>query len=224
MKKKCLQCKLVNYPTAAECGRCGSVLVVTDENPGPSTLRKVVSRAAFFVFTCITAIAWFYISLVLSSESITYEQTQTVAASVDLLRTRGFSTEATLLSRVATFRSTDNWLNSSVAKENAFAAANFPFGIVTLYADFFTYPADEVERAAILLHEAKHLHGADEKEAYEFVWKNRERLGWTSEKYSESVVWKEVRKQTSEIVPELFVCDFNPARDCTENRVPKLNF
>lgn len=221
MKKKCSQCKLVNYPTAAECGRCGSVLVITEE-PSPSSLpRRVLNRIAFFVLVCGLAIVGFYGSLVFSSQPLNYDQKQTVSAATELLRSRGFSTEAFLLSRAATFRSTDHWLNSSVVKENAFAAANFPFAIITLYPDFFTYPADEVEKAAILLHEAKHLQGADEKEAYEFVWRNREKLGWTSEKYAESVVWKEIRKQTRDIVPEIFVCDINPAGDCTENRVSK---
>lgn len=224
MKKKCLQCKLVNYPTAAECGRCGSVLVTVEGKPPTSVARKLINRLAFFLFVCLAAILSFYLSLVLSAKPLTYDQKQVVSESTELLRSRGFATEAFLLSRVATFRSTDNWLNSSVVKENAFAAANFPFGIVTLYADFFTYPADEVERAAILLHEAKHLQGADEKEAYEFVWSNRERLGWTSDKYSESVVWKEIRKQTRDIAPEIFVCHVNPADDCTERRAPSLKF
>ena len=87
---------------------------------------------------------------------------------------------------------------------------------MTLYEDFFTYPVDEVERAAILLHEAKHLQGQDEKEAYEFMWKNRKKLGWISEKYQRSIIWQGVRKQTREYAPNLFVCDVNPFGDCTE--------
>jgi hypothetical protein len=87
---------------------------------------------------------------------------------------------------------------------------------MTIYPDFFTYPVDETERAAILLHEAQHLKGADEKEAYEFVWKNRKRLGWTKEIYGNSVIWLNVRKQTREVAPELFVCPANEYADCTE--------
>lgn len=219
MKKKCPQCKLVNYPTVAECVRCGTRLPNTGEKSGKTTLQKLVKRVSFFVFVCFAVIAGFYFSLVFSSASITYEQKQSISASVDLLESCGFSRQAFLLKYVAVFRSNDNWLNASVPKENAFAAANFPFGIVTVYPDFFTYPADEVERAAILLHEAKHLEGADEKEAYEFVWQNREKLGWTSEKYSDSVVWNEIRNQTRDVVPQMFVCDINPAGDCTESRV-----
>ena len=58
---------------------------------------------------------------------------------------------------------------------------------MTIYPDFFQFPADDTERAAILFHEAKHLEGKDEKEAYEFVWKNRKKLGWTKEKYGNSI-------------------------------------
>ncbi len=102
-----------------------------------------------------------------------------------------------------------------MAKENAFAATNFPFEIVTLYPDFFTYPADDIERAAILLHEAKHLQGKDEPEAYEYVLKNRGRLGWTGKVYGRPEVWLNVRRQTREYRPNLFICEFNDFGDCT---------
>jgi hypothetical protein len=103
-----------------------------------------------------------------------------------------------------------------VAKESAYAATNFPFEILTLYRDFFTYPADDTERAAILLHEAKHLAGKNEHDAYEYVWKHRKQLGWTSDKYYTSPVWQGIRKQTKDNVPLLFVCDFNEGGDCTQ--------
>lgn len=218
MKKKCSQCKLVNYSSAAECARCGSKLLNAGDKGDKTFVRKVVERVGFFLFVCFAAIAGFYVSLVFSSESLTYEQKNSIGGSIDLLRARGFTNEAFWLGHAATFRSSDNWLNASIAKENAFAATNFPFGIITIYPDFFTYPADDVERAAILLHESLHLQGADEKKAYEFVWRNREKLGWTSEEYADSVVWNEIRKQTRDVVPELFVCDVNPAGDCTESR------
>ena len=129
---------------------------------------------------------------------------------------KGFAREALILDNFTAFRSNDNWLNASVAKENAYAATNFPFEIMTLYSDFFTYPADDTERAAILLHEARHLFGENEKEAYEFVWRNRKQLGWTDDKYVNSVVWMNIRKQTKDNVPNLFVCDFKEFSDCTE--------
>lgn len=218
MKKKCPQCKLVNYPTAQACIRCGSALFRIDDDVavGGNPSGRVMRRVAVFVLVCGAAIAGFYLSLVFSAKPLDHEQKQTVDAAIDVLESKGFSTEVFYLKRLAVYRSEDNWLNASVEKENAFAAANFPFEIVTIYPDFYVYPRDEVERAAILLHEAKHLQGADEKEAYEFVWRNRKKLGWTQEKYATSEIWTEIRKQTRDYVPELFVCDVNPFSDCTE--------
>lgn len=227
MKKKCFQCQLVNYPTASACIRCGSELCVVSSAGETNVTKSIARRSLVLTFVCLASIAGFYASLVFSAKSISYEQRKTVSASIDVLEERGFQHEAFLLRRLAVFQSNDNWLNASVAKENAFAAANFPFAIVTLYSDFFTYPVDEIERAAILLHEAKHIEGAGEKEAYEFVWRNREKLGWTSENYSNSTAFNEIRKQTREVVPNLFVCDVNPHQDCTEHPrpgvVPKSN-
>jgi len=154
--------------------------------------------------------------LIASAKSLSLEQKTTVAAAIHVLRDKGFSSEALWLDNFTIFRSNDNWLNASVAKESAYAATNFPFGIITLYSDFFSYPVDDTERAAILLHEARHLRGDDEKEAYGFVWKNRKQLGWTEDKHFESPVWKNIRHQTRENVPNLFVCDFNEFADCTE--------
>lgn len=88
---------------------------------------------------------------------------------------------------------------------------------MTVYPDFFTYPVDDTERAALFLHEAQHLKGADEKEAYKFVWENRIKLGWTREKYGSTAIFTDVEKQTKEIVPELFICQANDSGDCTES-------
>jgi hypothetical protein len=173
-------------------------------------------RAAVCFAVCLALILTFYISLLASSGGLTIEQKHTVRRAIALLKDKGFDDEVFLLEHLTAFRADDNWLNSSVAKESAYAATNFPFEIMTLYPDFFTYPADDVERAAILLHEACHLQGKDEKDAYEFVWKNRKQLGWTKEQYSESVVWKNVQQQTRDHVPGLFVCETNHFNDCTE--------
>ncbi len=214
MKNKCPKCKLVNYPNVDVCARCG--VGFAEISAQPQNGSKILRRACICIFVCAAALAGFYVSLLFSASSLSYEQKVTVKNAIAQLENTGFANEAFLLKRIAVFRADDNWLNSTVAKENAFAATNFPFEIVTLYADFFTYPVDETERAAILLHEARHLRGEDEKEAYEFVWKNRTKLGWTSEKYATSVVWSEIRKQTRHFAPNLFVCDANPFGDCTE--------
>lgn len=158
----------------------------------------------------------FYLSLIFSSKRLTYEEKQTVQRAIAVLDEKGFSTEVFLLNYLTAFRANDNWLNASVPKENAYAATNYPFEIITVYPDFFTYPVDDTERAAILLHEAQHLKGAEEKEAYKFVWENRHRLGWTQETHGNSFIWKNVRLQTREQVPELFTCPDKHYADCTE--------
>jgi len=213
MSKKCPNCGLVNFPEAEECGRCDSVLGKSRKN---SLLTTVIRRAAVCLMVCLFVLAGFYLSLIGSAKSLTYEDKQVVNRSILILKDRGFADEAFLLENLAAYRSTDNWLNASIEKESAYAATNFPFGIITIYPDFLKYPADDIERAAILLHEAKHLTGNDEKAAYEFVWRNRERLGWNRSAYGGSLVWQNVRKQTKETVPELFNCLEFELGDCTE--------
>ncbi|MEP6849576.1 MAG: hypothetical protein ABI999_12030 [Acidobacteriota bacterium] len=177
---------------------------------------KTLKRVGVFLFASLFAVGGFYISLLVSAKRITPEQTKTVDRAIDLLEQRGFSSEAFYLKHFTAFRATDNWLNASVEKENAYAATNFPFEIMTLYFEFFAVPLDDTERAAILLHEAKHLQGKDEKGAYEYVWKNRKQLGWTSDKYGGSEIWQTVRNQTKDYSPNLFLCENIRGGDCTE--------
>ncbi len=172
-------------------------------------------RSAIFALVCLLTLAAFYGSLLISATPLSIKERERVDAAIEIIEKRGFINEAYVLRHLASFRNNDNWLNASVAKETAFAATNYPFAIITLYPDFFTYPKDDIERAAILLHEARHLKGYDEEDAYEFVWRNRKYLGWTADKYSESVTWQNIRRQTKEFAPNLFVCDFNPYNDCT---------
>ncbi len=177
--------------------------------------KNIVGRITTLILVCIAALAGFYASLVFSASALVDEQSILTFEAIQLLEDKGFTEDAKLLRRFVVFRSNDNWLNASVVKENAFAATNFPFGIITLYPDFFNLPADKVERAAILLHEVQHVRGEDEKAAYEFVWKNRKKLGWTSENYRASEVWRIVQKQTKDFAPMIFICEFNPDGDCT---------
>jgi hypothetical protein len=181
-----------------------------------SRVRTISIRILTCLLVCIVAVFGFYFSLLFSASPLTNKERSVVRESRDIIRERGFDSEALLLDHLSVFRGSDNWLNSSVPKENAYAATNFPFGIVTIYPDFFTYPVDATERAAILLHEARHLRGDDEKEAYEFVWRNREKLGWTRERYYNSAIWRNIRRQTRDYVPEIFTCPENDFGDCTE--------
>jgi hypothetical protein len=218
MNRKCLGCGLINYLTAQNCTRCGSSLGESENiSPKQGFLKSsLAKRFAVCVAVLVAALLGFYGSLILSADSLGREEQLRVQAAVRILEQRGFTNEVLLLKYFTVFRSNDNWLNASVEKENAYAATNFPFEIITVYPDFFTYPVDDTERAAILLHEAKHLEGKDEKDAYEFVWRNRKRLGWTAEDSRRSLIWRETRKLTKEYVPAMFVCDFSDYGDCTE--------
>ena len=50
-----------------------------------------------------------------------------------------------------------------------------------LLADGPETSAGDVERAVSLLHESHHLSGADEPTALEAVWREKARLGWTTD-------------------------------------------
>lgn len=218
MTKKCSNCSLVNFPEAVSCARCQGDLIETDNIEAVKTKGKwrFVIRIVTFCCVCIVVLLGFYFSLVASADPLTIEQKYSVRRAIAVLKNKGFSQQAFLLENVAVFRGNDNWLNASVAKENAYAATNFPFEIMTLYSDFFTYPVDDTERAAILLHEAEHLKGKNEHDAYEFVWTHRKQLGWTKDGYAASPVWQNIRKQTNDNAPNLFVCEKNDYNDCTE--------
>ncbi len=221
MKKKCPNCRLVNFSQSEECVRCRRDLTEVssiEETPAKSASSKfrILRRAAVCAFVCFAALLGFYLSLVFTSASLGYDEKKQVEKAIKILDEKGFSNEVFLLENLTKFRADDNWLNASTKFENAYAATNFPVEIMTVYPDFFTVTADDTERAAILLHEAQHLKGADEKEAYEFVWRNRKKIGWTKDVYGNSVIWRNVRKQTREFAPNLFVCELNEASDCTE--------
>lgn len=220
MKKNCPQCRLINFSTAKQCKRCDFNLLTVSaesyEKQKPFYRMKILKRALVCAAVALFAIFGFYLSLIGSSKHLAYEDKQTVYRAIAILDEKGFSTEVFLLNYLTAFRADDNWLNASVPKENAYAATNYPFEIMTIYPDFFTYTIDDTERAAIILHEAQHLKGAEEKEAYRYVWENRKRLGWTIENYGNSVIWRNVRLQTKEFAPELFTCEGKIYNDCTE--------
>lgn len=218
MKKHCPNCRLINFPNAEECVRCRAALIeVSTGGATDSSLKyKIIRRAILCAAVCLFTLLGFYLSMIFTSKSLSYDEKKQVRTAIGFLDAKGFSREVFLLTYLTNFRGNDNWLNASTKLESAYAATNFPFEIMTVYPDFFAYAADDTERAAILLHEAQHLKGADEKQAYEFVWRSRKQLGWTKESYGNSVVWRSIRKQTREFAPNLFVCDWNEAGDCTE--------
>lgn len=223
MNKKCPACHLINFPEAENCKRCAADLrpfktaETAPEKPKRSLKAKLARRAAVCVAMCLFTLFGFYVSLLVSAKRLSYEEKQKIERAIQVLDEKGFSREVFLLRYVTAYRATDNWLNASTREENAYAATNFPFEIMTIYPDFFLYSQDDTDAAAILLHEAQHLQGKDEPEAYDYVWKNRHRLGWTSATHGNSKVYQNTQRQTHEVAPQLFACRGKPENDCTEN-------
>ncbi|HEY0461804.1 MAG TPA: hypothetical protein VGC97_21915 [Pyrinomonadaceae bacterium] len=181
---------------------------------------RLVRRVFYYLAMTLCLLSIFHSSLVLTSQPLRSDDLPAVTRAIDLLDAKGFAKEAFLLRRLTIFRASDNWLNSMVQKENAFAATNFPFNVVTLYPDFFSRATDDTERAAILLHEARHIQGADEHDACEFVWRNRERLGWTILSHGTTESYISIELWTREIAPELFSCADKLWNDCTGKSRP----
>ena len=165
----------------------------------------------------ILGVTSLYLSMVTTSAPMRAVDRAAVDRAIDLLESQGFGPDATLLRTTATFRSSDNWLNTYlVPSENAYASTNFPVGIITIYPDFYKKAVDDTERAMVLLHEAQHLKGADEREAYSYVWDNRSKLGWTLNSHGTTESYISIELQTREYAPEIFTCEEKPFRDCTE--------
>jgi len=164
----------------------------------------------------LLAVFAFYLSLIATSAPLELNERLAVQRAIGVLEEKGFEREAFLLRHTVTFRSTDNWLNLMTKQDNAYAATNFPFQIITLYPDFYKKATDDTERAIVLLHEAQHLQGADEPAAYSYVWKNRERLGWNQLRYGTTPSYVTISEQTRDIAPELFRCPNKVFFDCTE--------
>lgn len=208
----------MNSAKAESCVKCrgGLVSVSGAGMKRAPRAKKAAVRIGFCIATVVVVLAGFFVSLIVTSNRLDSSQRAQLESAIRILREEGFGDEAVYLDGLAIFRGSDNWFNALIPKENAFAATNFPFAVITLYPDFFAYPKDDVERAAILLHESRHLIGGDEPDAYGFVWKNRHKLGWTRDAYADSPVWSNIRRQTREQVPSLFACPDKEFDDCTE--------
>jgi hypothetical protein len=178
--------------------------------------RSLLSKAVNCIFISMAAISVFYSSLVAFSLPLAPHEMESVEKAIQILETRGFEREVFLLRHMATFRDSDNWLNGAIPKETSYAATNFPVQIITLYPDFYTKAQDDTERAMILLHEARHLQGDNESDAYAFVWKNRDRLAWTQLSHGTTPTYITINDLTREYAPELFTCTTRVWNDCTE--------
>jgi hypothetical protein len=225
-RSRCQQCGLLNFATDPACRRCSVPLDNAVEEtvpaaegadqPEPVRRHRIVKVALRIgaVVGCLLLVA--YGSLIFTSDPLSREQQQLVARAIDLLEQKGFGRDAFILRHLVSFRATDNWWNRWVGHGMAYASTNFPFEVVTLYPDFFTRSADDVERAVILLHEASHLRGHGEGRAHEVVWLYKHRLGWTKEAYEKTRVWKNVREFTLKYAPRLFRCGPDGQSDCME--------
>ena len=182
----------------------------------PPAGRGFVRSVLWITGATLTIVVLAFLSLLITSDPLTRDQRQIVNEAISVVGQKGFEREAAILRRAVFFRSTDNWWNEHVGHQNAYAATNFPFGVVTLYPTFFKYSVDATERAAILLHESQHVFGADERMALQRVWLDKRRLGWTAQDYSHTRVWKNTREWTIGAVPGLFQCGVDGQSDCVE--------
>jgi hypothetical protein len=217
---KCTGCGLVNFATNDVCRRCGTGVFPEPrqiEAPSASdgTERGFWQWLLWAFGTTVTILAIAYASLLVTSDGLTSDERATVMDAVAVLEHANFSKEARALRHLASFRSSDHWWNRYVGHPTAYAATNFPFGVVTLYPAFFALPVDDIERATILLHESHHLFGEGEQEALQYVWIAKKQLGWTSARYRHTRVWRNTREWTVGTVPNLFTCG-GGQDDCLE--------
>jgi hypothetical protein len=218
-RRKCAQCGLVNFADADNCRRCRSSLIdapaaAPEVAESKTQSRGAGRRIAFILGTIVLSIFAWSRSLLLTSTPIDSGQRQVVLHAVEAIEQAGFSREVVMLRNFANYRSTDNWWNTYLGHSQAYAATNFPLGVVTLYEPFFHATTDDTERAVILLHEAQHLLGAGEPAALETTWRQKSRLGWTADKYGETKVWKNTKEWTTSDVPSLFQCGADGHGDC----------
>ncbi len=220
-RNKCWSCGLVNGDTDEACRRCGASLIDDGSRPDETveeTVQKrgIGRRLIWILGTTLLLLFGFYLSLLLTSRDLGFDQRQIVSHAIAVLQQSGFDKQVFALNHLAKFRATDNWWNGYVGHHDAYAATNFPFEVLTLYPEFFAVAVDDNERAAILLHESYHLLGSGEEAALEGVWREKQRLGWTEDRYGQTKVWKNTRQLTMAEVPNIFHCGRDGKSDCAQ--------
>ncbi len=202
--RRCAKCQLVNFQDAAACRRCAAPLEIAAPTPDPVPVLRTPAigrRIAWLAGVTVAIVFVWSRSLLLTSAPIDDGQRQIVMRAIAQIERAGFTREVLILRHFANFRATDNWWNRHLGHGEAYAATNFPLGVVTLYRPFFTIAVDDIERAAILFHEAQHLWGAGEPAALEATWHGKERLGWTADQYGQTRVWRNTREWTQAAHP-----------------------
>jgi len=222
-RRKCGKCGLVNSGNDEVCRRCGEPLILSDDAPPPSYEtpateklkgRAFLRRVVWVVGATLLILIIWYASLLMTSDRLKPDQHAKVQSAIDLIQQGGFTREAFILKHLASFRGSDNWMNAYVGHRDAYAATNFPFEVVTLYPEFFEVPIDDRERAAVLLHEARHLSGDSEEAALRFAWQNKQRIGWTADRYGQTRLWDATARLTKASFPYYFQCGANSNGDC----------
>jgi hypothetical protein len=224
LRRKCVQCGLVNAATDELCRRCGIPLTgedPTEQQPNRKVTagtnppkRGLLKRLSWIVGATLIALLVCYLSLLISSDGLQSDQREEVQKAIAVLQQQGFNREAFILKHLTVFRATDNWWNRYIGHRDAYAATNFPFEVVTLYPEFFSVPVDDKERAAVLLHESCHLMSSGEEAALGYTWRNKRQLGWTADKYHETRLWDATDKLTRASFPYMFQCGPDGQSDC----------
>lgn len=217
----CARCGLVNFAVDRNCRRCGATLLpgssIDEVSPVQVEKGRGFGRKLLWVFgMTLTLLFVAFMSLLVSSRGLDYDERQRVAKAIAVIEQADFSKEAFVFRNLVTYRGTDSWWNQYVGHQSAWAATNFPFEVVTLYPPFFKFAVDDTERAAILLHESYHLFGAGEEAALQGAWLEKGRLGWTAYEYSQTRAWKNTREWTAGSVPALFKCGMDGQSDCVQ--------
>jgi hypothetical protein len=221
-RQKCARCGLVNTGADVTCRRCGDPLTGVDateqlSEAGEETgakKRGLLKRLTWIAGATIIALLVLYVSLLISSDGLQPDQRAQVQKAIAVLEQHGFDRETFILKHLTVFRGTDNWWNRYIGHRDAYAATNFPFEVVTLYPEFFTVPADDNERAAVLLHESSHLLGSGEEAALGSTWRNKRRLGWTVDRYKQTRLWNATEQLTKAQFPYMFKCGSDGESDC----------
>lgn len=222
-RRKCVHCGLVNTGSDELCRRCGTPLAGEERiESGPAEpvagatekKRGFLKRVTWVLGATSIILVFWYASLLISSNALQPDQREKVQNAIAVLQQQGFNREVFILKHLSVFRGTDNWWNRYIGHRDAYAATNFPFEVVTLYPDFFELPVDDKERAAVLLHEACHLTGDGEEAALQFTWRNKQRIGWTADRYHQTRVWDATEKLTRASFPYMFQCGADGQSDC----------
>jgi hypothetical protein len=221
-RRKCSECGLVNAAGDEQCRRCGAWF--DEESFGPPPIgaepiaqprqRSLFRRLVWIVSATFVVLILWYASLLITSDRLQSDQHLKGDVAIGLIEQSGFSSEGFALRHLTTFRGSDNWWNRWLGHRDAYAATNFPFEIVTLYPEFFDAPVDDRERAAVLLHEARHLLGDGEEAALRSTWMSKQRLGWTRDRYQQTKVWDNTERLTRAQFPYLFQCGSDGKSDC----------